>query len=152
VLGKELFVDARPVVETLQIALCDELAEIPLSLLVLDEQRDVKMKRTAWIRDLFMTAFRRYIDFTADDGLDILFPGLLEKGDRAEDVSVVGESHSRHPVFIRGIHEVFCLESTIQDAEFRVIVQMDECGFHFYCPIPNIRELRLPGLKDSRIK
>jgi hypothetical protein len=76
--GQELLVDPRPVIEALEIALGDELAEVLVAAVVLDEEDEVEVVDVVpGARMLFETAPRGDVDLAAEDGLDALGLSLL---------------------------------------------------------------------------
>ena len=130
VLGEEILVDPRLIVEALEISRGDKAAEVPVSGLVLDEQDQVEMVVVA-VAGLFLEAGAGGdIDLAAQDGLDALGLGLLEELDRAENVAVVGQGHGRHVELDRGRDEVADLERAVQDTVFRMVMKMYKRVFH----------------------
>ncbi len=129
--GQDLLVDAGAVVESFQVAFGQELAEVPVALLVLDEQDEVEMMGLLVRRpSLVEPAPGGDIGLAAEDGLDAPGPGLLEEGDGPEDVAVVGDGHRRHPVLKRRLGQVGDLETAVQDAVLGVVVEMDIGELH----------------------
>ena len=129
--GQQLFVDPRPVVEALEVALGDELAEVAVAGLVLDQEDEVvvvDVARTAGL--LVEPALRRDVDLAAEDGLDALGLGLFEELDGAENVAVVGHGHGGHLLLVGLADEVRHTQTAVEDAVFGMVVQMDERRFH----------------------
>ena len=135
--GQELLVDARPVVEALEISLGQELAQVPVALFVLDEKDEmVVVGLLVRVGPPVETAAGRHIDLTAEDGLDPLGLGRFEELDGSEDVAVVGEGDSRHIVVVGRVDEVLDPEAAVEDAVLRVVVQMDEGHGHSHSIVP----------------
>ena len=129
--GQELLVDPRPVVEALEVALGDELAEVAVAGLVLDQEDEVVVVDVVGAAGLLVEpALRGDVDLAAEDGLDALGLGLLEELDGAEDVAVVGDGHGGHLVLVGRADEVRHAQAAVEDAVLGMVVQVDERRFH----------------------
>ena len=96
VLGQELLVDPRLVVEPLEVALRDELDQVPVARLVPDQGGDVVRALVLPVdRGALEPAARGDVELAAEDGLDAGGPRVLVEVDRAEQVAVVGERDGR---------------------------------------------------------
>ncbi|MBA7681374.1 hypothetical protein ES703_89712 [subsurface metagenome] len=75
-------------------------------------------------------AFGSHVDLTAQDRFDSLLLGLFEKAHSSENIPVVCQGHSRHVVLVGGIDQRRGLQRPIQDAEFRMVVEVYKRQFH----------------------
>src|SRR5262249_5746534 len=129
VLGQELAIDARLVVEALQVRLRHELDEVLVARPVPYEDREVVGSLIAAVlRAPLLAAPRRHVELAAEDWLDA---GLLrgEGGvDRSEEVAVVGERNGGEPELLRLVDQLVELGGTVEQAVLGVDVQMDELG------------------------
>ena len=129
--GQQLLVDPRPVIEALEIALGDELAEVLVAPVVLDQEDEMEVvDLVGRPRLLVEAALGGDVALAAEDGLDPLGLGRLEELDRAEDVAVVGHGHGGHVVLVGGHDEGLDLEAAVEDGIFGMVVEMNEGRFH----------------------
>ena len=96
VLGHQLLVHARTVVEALEMGGRDELQQVAVPDLVAREQREVEVLLLALPRVPIEPRPRGDVGLDADDRLDARGSGRLEELQGAEHRSVVGDRHGRH--------------------------------------------------------
>ncbi len=127
VLPEELPVDPRLVVETVEVGLGDEPAEVPVAGLVHRQHREVEGPLVGPPgRCLVEAAAGREVELAADDRLDA---GRLPPGvelDRAEEVAVVGHGDRRHLQLDRPLEEGVELVRPVEEAVLGVEVEVDE--------------------------
>ena len=129
-LGQQLLVDTRPVIEPFQISFGQEDAQVPVAGLVLDQEEEMVVGRLLVPIFLVETAARGDVDLAAEDGLDPGLLGRLEELDRPEDVAVVGQGHGAHAVPGRGLAQGVDAHGPVQNAVLRMVVEMDEIRGH----------------------
>ena len=66
------------------------------------------------------------VDFAADDGLDARFFGRFVKLHTAVHDAVVGAGDGRLPALLHAVHQLVDAAGTVQQAVFRVDMEMDE--------------------------
>ena len=113
-------VDARLVVVALEVAERGELDQVPVALVRLGEQRQVRVPlrlRHAVVAD---------VDLAADERLHAVLAGLLDEVDRARQRAVVGERHGRHLPLGRARGERRHPARPVEDGVLRVDVEVDE--------------------------
>ena len=95
VLGEQLLVDARLVVEALGVARRHQLDEVVVPLVGLGEQHQV-VGRLAGRPALRAPVAGRDVDLAAEDRVDPALARLVVEDDRREHVAVLGDRHRRH--------------------------------------------------------
>lgn len=111
---KELFVDARFVVETLEMRRGCELDQIFVAGVIFCEQGEM-VALVVDARSFVEAGAVRDICFHADDRFDLVFFAQFVKFDRAVHVAMVGESHRRHAEFFRRRHHILELLKPIEE-------------------------------------
>jgi len=137
--GQELLVDPGTVIESLQVGLGQQDAEVLVAGLVLDQEQEMIVGRLA-VAELAVTAAPRGdIGLAAENRLDAFVFGDSLELDRSEEVAVIGQGHGRHLVVDGGLDQGVQADGAVQDAVFRVVVKMDEAGGHGFIPIRSCR-------------
>ena len=127
---QQFLVDARLVVEAFQEGGGDQLAQVAVALVVLDQHQQVEIIELVLAAvGLVETRTRGQVQLGADDGLDLVLPGLFVEVDRAQDGAVVGQGHGGHLEGAGLFQQVVDLQGGIEQAVFRMQVQVDE-AFH----------------------
>ncbi len=127
VLGEELAIHPRLVVEALEIGLGHELDQVPVAGLVANEHGAVAGALVAAVLARALeAAARRHVELAAHDGLDAR---LLRRGvevDRTEEVAVIREGDGGEAQRLRGVHQLVELGGPVEEAVLGVDVQVDE--------------------------
>ena len=143
-LGQQLVIDARLVVEALQVRLRDELDQVAVARLVADEDGSVARALVAAVLGRALEAAARgHVELAADDRRDGgLLAGRVEV-DGAEEVAVIGEGEGREaelggprdephvhffPALAGRALDLLELSGAVQQAVLRVDVEVDEVG------------------------
>jgi hypothetical protein len=73
-----------------------------------------------------MAAAPGYVDFAADDGLDVALAGFIEEVRGGEEIAVVGDGHGRH--FLAGsfIEKLTGFAGSVEQTEIRMNVKVNE--------------------------
>ena len=100
-LGHELLVHARPVVEALEIGGGDELQQVAIAGLVPSEQGEVVVLLLALSGVAIEPRSRRHVGLDPDDGLDARGPRDLEELQRPEHRAVIGDGDRGHAEALR---------------------------------------------------
>ena len=125
VLPQQLHIDARPVIEAVEIPARDHIAEVAVARLVLAEQHEVI--RLAVERVLLVEArARRDIDLAADDRLHARGLRRAVEVDHAVHVAVVGDGDGLLPDLLHARHDVADAARAVEQAVFRMHMQMHE--------------------------
>ena len=93
VLVEQVHVDARLVIEAVEIGGGDQVDEVAIALLVFAQQHQVVVAVGVGAG---LVALLRDVDFAADDGVDAVRLGGVIELHRAEEVAVIGHGHGRH--------------------------------------------------------
>ena len=126
-----LAVDARLVVEALQIPDGGELDQVPVPLAVAGEQHEVVVR----LLDLAPAHAHRllvppvaggHVRLHADDGPDALLLRRLAEGPGPEKAPVVRKGQRRHLELLRLVDEIGETVGAVEEGELRVAVEMDE--------------------------
>ncbi len=128
-LGKKLLADARLVVEAVQRCLRGDFDEIAVTLFVFGQHQQVVVRVAIGRRALnVMVGLFADVKFASDDGLHTCMLGGIDEVDGAENISVVGHGHSRHPHLFYALAELFDITGAIEQGIVRMEVQVDELG------------------------
>ncbi len=120
--GQVAPVDARLVVVALEESGRGELDQVPVALVRLGEERQVRVAL------LLLGRVVADVDLAADQRLDALLPGVLVELDGAGERAVVGERDGRH-LELRGAgRQIGDPAGPVEDREFGVDVEVDELG------------------------
>ena len=122
-LAQERLVDARVVIEALQIPHRVEVREVLPADLVLGQQDEVVRPPLGLVQPI-----GRDVGLAAEDRLHPVGLGLLVKIQRAEQVSVVGDGHRLHPPLEDFREEMVETDGAIEKAILRVQMQVREVG------------------------
>ena len=122
-LRQQVFIDARLVVEAFQISSGNEAIEVLVAFLILAEKHEVVV--TVGL-GLVVAGLLRDVDFTADDGLDVLGLGGVIELDGAEEVAVIRHRHGGHVLFGHNVHELGNLAGSVEQRVVGMAVQVDE--------------------------
>jgi hypothetical protein len=140
---QELHVDARLVVEALEVALGDELHQIAVPLLVHREQDEVvDPVEAAGLRVPVEARALGDVDLAADDRLDARLARRLVELDRAEQVAVVGHGCGRHTRTRELADQSLDPDGSVQERELRVKVQVSEADRRVHDTLPPRSERR----------
>ena len=104
VLGEQILVHPRPVVEPLQVGRGHQLQQVPVPRLVLGEEREVVVLLLVLAGVPLEPRARRHVGFDPDDRLDPGGATALEEPERPEHRPVIGHRNRRHAV-ARGLGE-----------------------------------------------
>ena len=125
VLGQDLAVDARLVVEALHLAGRAELHQVQVTGAVGGQQRQV-VGVAVGAALLAEAGAGRHVDLTAQDGLDPGRSALLVEGDGAVHDAVVGERQRRHLELGGAGHQGLDPAGAVEQRELGVVVEVDE--------------------------
>lgn len=129
--GEQFLVDARFVVESLQMTGGDKLDQVAVSHIVLGDEQEVKRGIAGAGRFFFEARAGRDVRLATEDGFQSVFLGCLVKLDRAMHVSVVGDADGWHSAGFGFLYGVSDPASAIEQAVLGVKVKMDKIGmFH----------------------
>ncbi len=121
VLGQELLVDARVVVEAVHVRPGGQDAQVGVALGVLGDEDEV-------VGDLLGAVLAALgagdVGLHADDGLDAGVLRLLVEVDGGEHVAVIGHGHARHPLLLHRLDEVLHPDGAIQEGVQGVQVEV----------------------------
>ena len=127
-LGKQLFVYARPIVKAVKKRDGCQLDKVGIAGPIFGEERKVETGITTRgaARLLFQVALRRDVGLAADDRLHRVIECLPVELYSAVEVAVVGEGEAIHAVMVGGFGEPFNLASPVEQAVVAVHVQVYE--------------------------
>jgi hypothetical protein len=123
VLRQQVQIDARLVIEPLEVPRRDQLDEVPIPLLVLAQQNHVVVP--VRIRPRLVPLLRN-VHLAADHRMHARRLGRVIELDRAEQVPVIGHGHGRHLLLERGLHELVDIASPIQQGVVGMAMQVDK--------------------------
>ena len=129
--GQDLLVHAGLPVEALLVGRGSELEEVPIALLVADQEGEVVVGLLQ-PRDLFAVEARAGSDvgLHADDGLHALLEAAVVEFDRAQHVAVVGEGAGLHAQTGDAGRKIRDLARAVQEGIVAMDVEVDELRFH----------------------
>ena len=149
VLAQERLVDARVVIEALQVPHRVEVREVLPADLVLGQQDEVVRAPLGLVE-----AIGRDVGLAAEDRLHPVGLGLLIEIERAEQVAVVGDGHRLHPALEDLREEVVEADGAVEKAILRVQMQVREVGHmrrsSLALPARAIQRKRIHSLSTSR--
>ncbi len=120
---EQVLIDARLVVEAVEVAGGDQLDEVAVAFLVFAQQHQVVV---AVGFALDADALLRDVDFAADDGVDAVVLGVVVELDRAEEVAVIGHGDGGHFLLGDDLHELRDLAGSVEQRVVGVAVKMNE--------------------------
>ena len=122
-LGQQIQVDARLVIEALKVRGRDELDEIAVALLRLAQQHQMVVAILIGAR---LVALLRNIDLAADHGMNASrLAGVIEFH-RPKEIAVIGHCHGRHFLLGDDLHQLGDCAGPIQQRIIRVAMQVNE--------------------------
>ncbi len=137
VLAQQIEVDARLVVEALEIAPRHQHHQIAVAGVVHREQQQVVDRVEARVVLLAALPFEARagceVDLAAEDRLHARVARLLVELDGAEEIAVVGHRDSRHAERLGAREERLVLDRTVEERELRVEMQVGEGSRHPPC-------------------
>ena len=124
---QQILVDARLVVEAIQIPRRHQLNQVPVAFFVLAQQQQVIVVVTLATR---LLPLRRHVHLAADDGMDAVIVGLVVKLHRAKQIAVVGHGQRRHLLLGHQLYHLADFARPVQQGIVGVAMQMNEwrCG------------------------
>jgi hypothetical protein len=144
VLGQQIVIDTRFVVEALEEARGDELDEVLIALKGFAEEHKVVAAASAGLEivsvrvrsavvgagffSAIVTAAPGDVDFAADDGLHVALGGFVEKVGGREEVAVVGDGHGGHLLPGGFVEKLGGFAGTVEETVVCVEVQVNELG------------------------
>ena len=128
VLGQQLLIHTRLVVEALEVRLGAELQEVAVAGFVLREQRQVVVVVRAGVR-LLVARIGRDVGLDANDRLDAAGARLLIEVDGAVERAVVGDGDGLLPQRGDAVHDVGDAAEAVEQRELGVKVQVGEHMF-----------------------
>ena len=126
-LPQQVQVDAGLDVKALQKSLRDHVGQVPVAFLVAAQQHQVREGGVVLV-DLLKAgaATGRYIDFTADDGLDTSsLAGPVEVDDTVHD-AVVRDGYRLLAQVFYPLHQLLDAAGPVQQGKFRMKMQVDK--------------------------
>lgn len=128
----KLPINARTIIEALEMPLRDKLYQIAVSRLIFCKQDEAAR---LVIHPMFFveSGARRNVKIDADDGLYRIVFALFVEIDRAVQITVVGQRERTLSIFRRRGNEVGYLWECFEEGIMRMGVKMDEvCARHLY--------------------
>ena len=131
-MGERFYVGARVAVEAFGVRLRDDFAKILIASEITREQAHVMgLLLGAQFVDRGELLLVNEIDFAAEQGLNPVLLGLLEKAGKSVEHAVVGDRERLHPE-LRGTRaELIRPRATIQQTVVSVDVEVDEFAVFF---------------------
>ena len=126
-LSQKLFVDARIVVEAVDIGLGTQIHQVFVAGFVLGVKAKVEALTGAFVAKLLLVV---EIGLHPDDRFDTLFLHLLVEIDRTEHIAVIGNGDRIHPQLFEPASQSGYLVGTVEQRIFGMQMQMRESGFH----------------------
>ena len=132
VLGQQVLVHARLVVEAFQVRLAGELEQVLVAGPVRRQQDQVKVLVMGKLALAFPVeaALGGHVGLAADDRFDAGGGGLLVELDGAKEVSVVGNGDGRHAEILGFLDEGVDLVGPVEETVLGVDVEVDKLGRH----------------------
>ena len=151
VLRQQLFVDARLVVEALEVGLGHELDQVLVTGEIADEDREVVGTFVAAVLPAPLLApTRRHVQLAAHDGLDAPLLSRLVEVDGTEEVAVIGQRDGRELQLLRLGHQLLELGGAVQQRVLRVHVEMDEIAMlHASSSVTYSHSIVLGGFEET---
>ena len=124
VLGQQILVDSRPVVEPFGIARRHQLDQVLVALVGLGQQHQVVGfgLRSA----LLEAAALRHVDLAAEDRLDAAGARVVVEDHRREHVAVLGDRERRHVELDRFVQQLVDAAGAVEERKLGVQVQVNE--------------------------
>jgi hypothetical protein len=126
VLAEDLLVDARLVIESLDVGPGYQADEVSVPLVRFGQQNEVMRLFRARLRLSVMPGSGGHIHLGAYDGLDPFPVRLLVEVHRADHAPVVGQRHGGHTHPRDFAHEVLDLDRPVEEAVLGMQMQVDE--------------------------
>ena len=120
---EQVLIDARLVVEAVEIAGGDQLDEVAVAFLVFAQQDQVVVA-VGFAADA--DALLGDVDLAADHRMHAVLLGLVVELDRAEEVAVIGHGDGGHLLLRHDLHELGDLAGSIEQRVVGVAVKMNE--------------------------
>ena len=130
---QQVFIDARLVIETVQVTGGDQLDQVAVAGLVLAQQHQVVVAVGIALDGL---ALLRDVHFAADHRMDALLLGLVVELHRAEQIAVVGHGDGGHLLLLHLLHQLRDFAGSIEQRVVGVAMQMNKGRGHRIVPIP----------------
>ena len=127
-LGEQLLVDPRPVIEPLGVARRRQLDQIGVALVGLGKKDE--MVGFGLRPALVEAAAGGDVDLAPQDRLEAAVLGVIVEDDRREHVAVLGDRERRHLELDRFIEELVDAAGAVEQRELRMQMEMDELRRH----------------------
>ncbi len=124
---QQIFIDARLVVETVQVAAGDKLDQVAIAFLVFAQQHQVVVAVGVAFDGV---ALLRDVHLAADHRMDALLLGVVVELDRAEQIAVIGHGHGGHLLLDREVHQLGDFAGSVEQRVIGVAMQMDKRRGH----------------------
>ena len=124
---QQVFIDARLVIETVQVTGGDQLDQVAVAGLVFAQQHQMVVAVGIALDGLPLL---RDVHFAADHRMDAVLLGLVVELDRAEQVAVVGHGHGGHLLLLHLLHQLRDLAGSIEQRVVGVAMQMNKGRGH----------------------
>ena len=115
-LRQQILVDARLVVEAVEVAGRDQVDEVAVALLVFAEQHQVVVAVRV---GACLVALLRDVHLAADDRVDALGLSRVVELDRAEQVAMVGHGDGGHLLLLHRLHQTADFAGAVEQANNR---------------------------------
>ena len=125
-LAQQLQINARPDIKAVQKSARHQIAQIAVARFVFAQQHKV-LRLVVHAMDAILHPARRDIDLAADDGLDARRLGRAVKVDHAVHHAVVGDGNGVLPQLLDALHQLIDAAGAVEQAVFRMNVQMYKC-------------------------
>ncbi|EKD22226.1 MAG: Na+/proline symporter [uncultured bacterium] len=135
VLGQHLLVDPGPIVKSVQKTGGRQSHEVLISLHVPGKDDDMICRLRASMARLVKTAFRRDVQFAADDRFDPVLISMFIEIDRSIEIAMIGHRNSGHLIFFCFPKKVVETDRAIEETVLGVKVKMNKIRVcHRRCP------------------
>ncbi len=126
VFGEEFLVDARLVVEAVDVRGGDEFEQIVVAGVILRQQGEMIGLGTSRSGLFLDHRSGRHVNLATDDGLDAVFFRRLDEFNDAIHVAVVRNGDGGHVHFLRLLHQLFDPNRAVEQRIFGVLMKMNE--------------------------
>ena len=126
---EQVLIDARLVVEAVEVAGGDQVDQVAVAFLVFAEQDQVVVAVGVGAG---LVALLRDVNFAADDRMDAFRLGRVVELDGAEEVAVIGHGDGGHLLALRDLHQLLDFAGAVEQRVVGMAVEMDERAFAWY--------------------
>ena len=150
-LGQQLFVDPRLVIEPFRVARRHQLDQVVIPGQVLSEQDEVVVgvaRRTA----PGVAAPGCHVDLAPEDRFDATCPRLVVKDDAREEIAVLGDRQRGYTGLLCVVEQLADPAGAVQQRVLRVQMQMHELGGHGGRVLSEVRRQETSQLLEAPVR